>query len=245
MSDILIISCIGFQLCIFATIVFGMSFRLRVKYFLIHRLNYTNKTAGALISSGKLTVNGKAIHENVILNDDDVLRLGDEVLKEKQIYHYYALHKPKGIESTFNKEIKDNLSTVFPFDDEFIVAGRLDKASEGLLLISNDGKWVHEITRPEFKKEKEYLVEVDKEIPEEFIKKMSEGVDIGICVTQPCFVEKIGTKSFRIILTEGKNKQIRRMCKTLRFTVHRLNRVRIDKFYLNDLEPHKYKALEV
>jgi 23S rRNA pseudouridine2604 synthase len=222
-----------------------MSFRLRVKYFLIHRLNYTNKTASVVISSGKLTVNGKAIRENVILTDEDVLQLENEVLKEKQVCQYYALHKPRGIESTFNKEIKDNLSTVFPFDDEFIVAGRLDKASEGLLLISNDGKWVHEITRPEFKKEKEYLVEVDKEITEEFIEKMSGGVDIGICVTQPCFAEKIGPKSFRIILTEGKNKQIRRMCKTLRFTVQSLKRVRIDKFYLDDLEELKYRVIKV
>jgi 23S rRNA pseudouridine2604 synthase len=222
-----------------------VSFRLRIKYFLIHRLNYTNKTAGALISSGKLTVNGKEIRSNEVLNDEDELKLKDEILKAKPVYQYYALHKPRGIESTFNKAIKDNLSTVFPFTDEFIVAGRLDKASEGLLLISNDGKWVHGITRPEFKKEKEYIVEVDKEIDEEFISKIRAGIDIGICITQPCFAEKIGEKTFRIILTEGKNKQIRRMCKTLHFSVIALKRVRIDKFYLNDLEVVKYRDLNI
>lgn len=222
-----------------------MSFRLRIKYFLIHRLNYTNKTAEALISSGKLTVNGKEIRANEVLKDEDELKLGDEILKPKATYQYYALHKPRGIESTFNKAIKDNLSSVFPFSDEFIVAGRLDKASEGLLLISNDGKWVHSITRPEFKKEKEYYVEVDKEIDEEFVKKMGAGLDIGICVTIPCFVKKAGPKSFQIILTEGKNKQIRRMCKTLRYTVTALKRLRIDKFHLNDLEPLNYKILDI
>lgn len=222
-----------------------MSFRLRIKYFLIHRLNYTNKTAGALISSGKLTVNGKEIRENVVLKAEDELRFGSEILKAKPVYQYYALHKPRGIESTFNEVIKDNLSTVFPFTDEFIVAGRLDKASEGLLIISNDGKWVHSITRPEFGKEKEYIVEVDKEIDKKFVSKIRSGFDIGICVTQPCFAEKMDAKSFRIILKEGKNKQIRRMCKTLGFRVLGLKRIRIDKFYLADLKALEYGEIQV
>ncbi len=222
-----------------------MSFRLRIKYFLIHRLNYTNKTAGALISSGKLTVNGKVIRSNELLQEEDELKLGDEILKPKPVYQYFALHKPRGIESTFNEVIKDNLCTVFPFTDEFIVAGRLDKASEGLLIISNDGKWVHSITRPEFGKEKEYIVETDKEIDQEFISKMSAGVDIGICVTQPCFAEKIDVKTFKIILKEGKNKQIRRMCKKLGFRVQALKRVRIDKFHLSDLKVLDYGVIKI
>jgi 23S rRNA pseudouridine2604 synthase len=222
-----------------------MSFRLRVKYFLIHRLNYTNKTAGALISSGKLTVNGKVITENEVLNDEDELKLDGGIIKSIPEYKYYALNKPPGIESTFSSDIKDNLSTVFPFTGEFIVAGRLDKASEGLLIISNNGRWVNSITRPQHKKEKEYIVEVDKEIGEEFIDRMGAGLDIGICVTLPCFIEKIDLKSFRIILTEGKNKQIRRMCKTLGFRVQTLKRIRIDKFHLSDLEPLKFVALKI
>jgi len=173
------------------------------------------------------------------------LKLGEEVLKSKSVYQYYALHKPRGIESTFNEGIKDNLSTVFPFSNEFIVAGRLDKASEGLLIISNDGKWVHSITRPEFGKEKEYIVEVDKEINDEFIFKMRSGFDIGICVTIPCFAEKIDRKTFKIILTEGKNKQIRRMCKTLGFRVQTLKRLRIDKFHLSDLKELEYVRIEI
>lgn len=222
-----------------------MSFRLRIKYYLIHRLNYTNKTAGALVSSGKLTVNGKKITENEVLNDRDELKFENEILKEPVEYKYYALHKPRGIESTFNVNIRDNLSTVFSFNDEFIVAGRLDKASEGLLLISNDGKWVNGITRPERKKEKEYIVEVNKEITSVFIDKMGNGVDIGICKTQPCLIKKEAEKIFKIILTEGKNKQIRRMCKTLGFKVERLKRVRIDKFHLHDLELLKYKEIKI
>ena len=222
-----------------------MSFRLRIKYFLIHRLNYTNKTASVLISSGKLTVNGKEIRENEVLDDADELRLDGEILKSKTEYKYYALNKPVGIESTFNKEIKDNLGTAFPFSDEFFIAGRLDKASEGLLLISNDGKWVHGLTRPEFKKEKEYIVDVDKEITHDFLKKMGGGMDIGICITEPCRIEKKEEKTFSIILTEGKNKQIRRMCKTLGFRVLKLKRTRIDKFYLADLEILGYRLIKI
>ena len=222
-----------------------MSFRLRIKYFLIHRLNYTNKTAAALISSGKLTVNGKEIRENEVLKDEDDLKLGDEILKTKPVYQYYALHKPRGIESTFNENIKDNLSTVFPFTGEFIVAGRLDKASEGLLIISNDGKWVNRITRPEYKKEKEYIVEVDKEISDDFISKMSVGVNIGFYITQACQVAKVDEKTFKIILTEGKNKQIRRMCKKLGFRVQVLKRVRIDKFHLSDLKEFNYNLIQI
>ncbi len=222
-----------------------MSFRLRIKYFLIHRLNYTNKTATALISSGKLTVNGKITNTNEVLKDEDELKLGEEILKAKPVYQYYALHKPVGIESTFNVTIKDNLSTVFPFTDEFIVAGRLDKASEGLLIISNDGKWVNGITRPEYKKEKEYIVEVNNEINEEFIEKMRAGVNIGFYTTLPCEAVKIDEKKFKIILTEGKNKQIRRMCKKFGFRVQTLKRIRIDKFHLAELEVLEYSALNI
>jgi 23S rRNA pseudouridine2604 synthase len=221
-----------------------MSFRLRIKYFLIHRLNYTNKTAGELISSGKLTVNGKTVRDNEMLSDEDELKLNGEILKEKRIYSYYALNKPVGIESTFNAKIRDNLGTVFPFTGDFIIAGRLDKASEGLMLISDNGKWANAIMRPDNGKEKEYEVEVDKKIDEEFIMKMSRGIDIGFYVTQPCEVWKIGENRFTIILKEGKNKQIRRMCKKLGYIVHRLKRTRIDKTHLLDLQPLEYRIIE-
>jgi 23S rRNA pseudouridine2604 synthase len=141
--------------------------------------------------------------------------------------------------------VVDNLSKVFPFDSSFFVAGRLDKASEGLLLISNDGKWVNDITRPESKKEKEYEVEVDSEIDESFIEAMASGVDIGFYLTQPCKIWKTGTKKFTIILTEGKNKQIRRMCKALKRKVVSLKRTRIDSFYLPELEGNMYRKLDL
>lgn len=218
-----------------------MSFRLRIKYHLIHALNYTNKTAGDLISSGKLTVNGKVVLANDILNDDDELILEGQVIKPAVQYEYYALYKPIGIESTFHAAIEDNLGKVFPFNDSFFVAGRLDKASEGLLIISNNGKWVNAITRADAYKEKEYEVEVDRAITHEFLESMSKGVDIGFYITRSCSVTKLSETSFNIVLTEGKNKQIRRMCKKLGFRVIKLKRIRIDKFYLSDLKPLEFE----
>lgn len=218
-----------------------MSFRLKIKHHLIHALNYTNKTAGDLISSGKLTVNGKVVLTNEIIHDEDELCLEGQIIKPALQYEYYALYKPTGIESSFYNLIEDNLSKVFPFNDSFFVAGRLDKASEGLLIISNNGKWVNALTRADAYKEKEYEVEVDQQISDEFIEAMGKGVDIGFYVTRPCMVSKITSHVFNIVLTEGKNKQIRRMCKKLGFKVTRLKRIRIDKFYLADLKALEYR----
>ncbi|MGZ6540319.1 MAG: pseudouridine synthase, partial [Bacteroidia bacterium] len=172
-------------------------------------------------------------------------RLGSKIIKKKTKFEYYALNKPIGIESTFNKNIKDNLTTVFPFGNGFFIAGRLDKNSEGLLLISNDGKWVNEMAMPESIKEKEYEVEVENEMEDDFINKMSEGVDIGFYKTKPCTVKKMHDKKFSIILTEGKNKQIKRMCKKLGNRVSALKRVRIDKFYLSDLHNVAHEKIEI
>lgn len=223
-----------------------MSFRLKIKHFLIHRLNYTNKAAAELISSGKLTVNGKVILTNEVLLESDELRLNnEEVLKPKADFSYYALYKPVGIESTFDDKRSDNLSKVFPFDKRFFVAGRLDKASEGLLLISDDGKWVNAITHEDNYKEKEYLVQVNKVMTPSFISLITSGVKIGNYITRPCKAKALNEFTFNIILTEGKNRQIRKMCKTLGYEVTNLKRIRIDKFYLSDLEELEYVKLNL
>ncbi len=222
-----------------------MSFRKKIKFYLVHTLNYTNKGADKIIASGTLSINGNIIVQNEILNDEDEVKLVGETIKVGNIYEYYALNKPAGIESSFNNKIKNNLSTVFPFNGIYFIAGRLDKASEGLMLISNDGKWVNELVKPESKKEKEYEVEVDKIITDEFVTLMSRGVDIGICVTQSCVVRKLNETKFNIVLTEGKNRQIRRMCWKLGFKVKALKRVRIDRFYLSDIQGDKFKLTNI
>ena len=112
----------------------------------------------------------------------------------------------------------------------------MDKNSEGLLLLSNDGKWIETIINPKAIKEKEYLVLLDKSIDDEFCRKFSNGVDIGFYVTQPCYCEKKADKLVRVILTEGKNKQIRRMCKTLGYTVINLKRIRIHNYLIENMQ---------
>lgn len=218
-----------------------LSFRLNIKYFLVHSLGFTNKEAIRAIEYRKLKVNGSVVTENIEFNETWEIYYEDKLLKPNTPFTYIALYKPRGIETTNNDAIKNNLTTVFKFDKHLGYAGRLDKESEGLLLLSNDGKYIQSLSSPLKEKEKEYIVTVNKSITDEFIEKMGAGVDIMICKTKPCFVEKLSEFEFRIILTEGKNRQIRRMCKALGYLVARLIRVRIDTIALGDLKPGEYR----
>ena len=222
-----------------------MSFRLNIKYFLVHSLGFTNKEAIRAIENRKLNVNGSLVTENIEFNETWEIYYEDKLLKPNTPFTYIALYKPRGIETTNNEAIENNLNTIFKFDKHLGYAGRLDKESEGLLLLSNDGKYIQSLSSPLKEKEKEYIVTVNKPITEEFIEKMGAGVDIMICKTKPCFIEKISEFEFRIILMEGKNRQIRRMCKALGYLVARLIRVRIDTIMLGDLKPGEYREYKI
>jgi len=154
-------------------------------------------------------------------------------------------YKPRGIETTHNTEIKDNLTTVFNFDKHLSFAGRLDKESEGLLILSDDGKYIQALSSPNIEKEKEYIVTVNKPIVDSFIREMGQSVNISIAHTKPCFIEKLSEFEFRIILTEGKNRQIRRMCKVFGYLVARLIRIRIDNIHLGDLKPGEFREFKI
>ena len=121
----------------------------------------------------------------------------------------------------------------------------MDKESEGLLLLSNDGKYIQKLSSPLHEKEKEYIVTVNKPLTPEFVTAMSNGVNIMICITKPCFIERLSDYEFKIILKEGKNRQIRRMCKALGYLVAKLVRVRIDTICLGDLQPGEYKSYQL
>ncbi len=222
-----------------------MSFRLNIKYYLVHSLGFTNKEAIRAIESKLLVVNNHVVDANIEFNETDDIYFKGELLKAKTPYTYIALYKPRGIETTHNKEIKDNLSTVFTFDKHLGYAGRLDKESEGLLLLSNDGKYIQKLSSPLHEKEKEYLVTVNKPITLDFLKAMSEGVDIVICVTKTCIIQQVSEFEFKIILKEGKNRQIRRMCKALGYLVARLIRIRIDTIHLGELKPGEFRHYEI
>ncbi|MFO0357061.1 MAG: pseudouridine synthase [Sphingobacteriaceae bacterium] len=214
-----------------------MGFTRKLQYFLVHQLSFTNKMAKKLIESGAVKVNGKAITANIEISETDQIEVNGEVARSKKKYTYIKFHKPLGYVSSLNPNVKNSLFHFFKDRLPLSIAGRLDKFSEGLLILTNDGKWQKQLTDPESGKEKEYVVTVNKAIDDDFLIKMSSGVDIGICKTKACRCYKTQSHEFKIILTEGKNKQIRRMCKTLGYSVLSLKRTRISNIHLTSLKP--------
>lgn len=211
---------------------------------MVQNFGFTNNEVKNLIEGSKIKVNGTVISENVFFDVQDEILINDKVLKAKRDFTYIAFYKPKGIETTHNPNIENNLLTAFHYPEKLNFAGRLDKESEGLLLLSNDGRFIQQLSDPLFEKEKEYIVTVNKPIVESFIREMSQGVNIVICRTKPCFVERIDDLNFRIILKEGKNRQIRRMCKVYGYSVIKLLRIRIDKISLDDLKPGEFRKFD-
>ena len=146
-------------------------------------------------------------------------------------------YKPAGYQSSLNPNVENNISVFFKDRTDLAIAGRLDQHSEGLLLLSDDGTWVENLCNPKFEKEKEYLVTLDKILTKEFFSDFTKGVRIGNYITKPCACEPVNGSLIRVILTEGKNRQIRRMCKNLGYNVVNLTRIRIDSLLLDDLRP--------
>jgi 23S rRNA pseudouridine2604 synthase len=222
-----------------------MSFYRRIKYFLVHTLKHTNEAAQKLIEDGSVELDNIVVKENVFLKDEHEIKVKGEVVRPGKEFIYIKFYKPAGYESTLSKNVEDNLSEFFNDIKGLSIAGRLDKASEGLLLLSNNGKWVENITNPLFEKEKEYEVELDKKPTENFTELFKKGVDIGYHVTKPCECTILDGNKINVKLREGKNRQIRKMCKTLGYNVLSLKRTRIDSIRLNNLQPGKWEFFKV
>lgn len=222
-----------------------MSFYRRIKYFLVHTLKHTNETAQEILAKGVVEIDNIVVKENVFLNDDAEVKVEGKVIRPKKEFIYLKFYKPVGFESTLSKNVENNLADFFTDLKGLSIAGRLDKASEGLLLLSNNGKWVEGITNPAFEKEKEYLVELDKTPDENFVTLFTKGVNIGYHVTKPCECTLMGGNVIKVKLKEGKNRQIRKMCKTFGFEVVKLKRTKIDTIELKSLEPGKYEFFKV
>lgn len=220
-----------------------MTFRNRLQYFLVKCLNISNKEALQLILEQKIKVNGIGVNANIEIGLTDSIEYEGKCLQQGKKLQYYAFYKPIGIETTLNASIADNLKEILPFEDELFPIGRLDKASEGLLLLTNDGRLYDKILRKEYEVEKEYWVWVNKSISADFIEKMSNGIQIMDKMTLPCYAERIDDTCFKIILIQGLNRQIRRMCYKLDYEVTRLLRVRIGEVHLADLKPSEYKKI--
>jgi 23S rRNA pseudouridine2604 synthase len=222
-----------------------MTFLKRLQYLLVKRLQISNKSALTLILEGKILVNEQSVWKNVVINVEDSVVFEEQILQEGKKFLYVAFYKPRGIETTLNREIADNLKSILPFEEELFPVGRLDKESEGLLLLTNDGRLFDKTLRSEHQTEKEYLVTVDKKIDDDFIQKMSVGIMILGKMTLPCKVEKIDNFSFKIILVQGINRQIRRMCYKLEYEVLKLVRIRIGEIALEGLTPNAFRYLKL
>ncbi len=220
-----------------------MTFRNRIQYLLVKRMRISNKEAFALIESGQIKINGLSIQENCLLEPTDEVHYQDTLIREGKALHYIAFYKPRGIETTLNEAIEDNLKSILPFEEALFPVGRLDKESEGLLLLTNDGRLMDKTLRKEHETEKEYVVTVDQPIDADFVHAMANGISIMGQTTLPCFVEAINEFQFRIILVQGLNRQIRRMCYKLNYEVTELIRVRIGKVSLQELTSGQYRRL--
>lgn len=189
----------------------------------------SRREADKLIEKRRVTINGKVPEMGTRLQPGDEVRVDGKLVSsaiEKQVY--IAFNKPVGIVCTTDtKREKDNIIDYIKYPARIFPIGRLDKASQGLILLTSDGDIVNKILRARNNHEKEYMVSVDKPISADFIKKMAGGIPILDTITRPCFVEQTGIHSFKIILTQGLNRQIRRMCEYLGFEVKSLKRTRI------------------
>ena len=204
----------------------------------------SRRAADKLIDQGRIQVNGKAVVMGQKVSPQDRIEVDGILVENHQEGSVYiAFNKPKGIVCTTDTRVeKDNIIDYINYPSRIFPIGRLDKMSEGLILLTNDGDIVNKILRARNNHEKEYIVTVNKPVAEEFVEKMGSGVPILDTVTKPCFVEQIHKKQFRIILTQGLNRQIRRMCEFLEYRVVELKRVRIMNLKL-DTKVGRYRDL--
>ena len=205
----------------------------------------SRREADRLILEGKVTINGKIIEIGSKVEEGDQIEVeGQKIIKsDNQKNIYLAFNKPIGIVCTTDRRVEpDNIIDFIKYPKRIFPIGRLDKPSEGLIFLTNDGDIVNKILRAKNNHEKEYIVSVNRPINKDFIQSMSNGVEILDTITKNCFVKQLGQKKFKIILTQGLNRQIRRMCESLGYRVKSLKRVRIMNIKL-DVPTGKYREI--
>lgn len=203
----------------------------------------SRREADRLIETGRVTVDGQRAQTSMRIVPGQVVKVGNKVVSKQDEMIVLAVNKPRGIVCTEERRERDSIVRFLNYPVRVTYIGRLDKDSHGLLLMTNNGDIINKMMRAANKHEKEYKVTVDKEITEDFLKKMAAGVPILDTVTRPCTVKKIGKYTFSIILTQGLNRQIRRMCEALGYEVKDLLRVRVMNITLNGLKDGQYRKL--
>ena len=202
----------------------------------------SRREADKYIEMGRVTINNKEAHKGNRVQEGQIVKVDGEVIKRKKNTSVYlAFNKPKGITCTTDSKDRSNIIDYIGFKSRIFPIGRLDKLSDGLIFLTNDGDIVNKILRAGNNHEKEYLVTVDKTISPDFIQKMGNGVNILGTTTKECFVKQESEKQFRIILTQGLNRQIRRMAEVLGYKVTALTRVRIMNITLKGIPKGKWR----
>ncbi|KAA5541226.1 pseudouridine synthase [Adhaeribacter rhizoryzae] len=214
-----------------------------LKFFLVQKLQISNKEALQHILSGRVLVNGKKGNLAQPLHPEDVVIIDQQVIKEGKEFIYLAYYKPRGIESTLNQNIAHSLGQALNFSEKVFPVGRLDKESEGLMLLTNHGQIYDRIVHAKNHQEKEYLVTVNNPLTPAVLAQLASGVEIMGQRTRPAVVNQVNSTAFNIILTQGLNRQIRRMCYKLGYGVERLIRKRLVNIELGNLEPGEWRHL--
>jgi len=217
---------------------------VRINKFLSEAGFCSRREADKLIDIGVVKINGKVPEMGTKVLANDVVTVdGKEVRRKQEKAVYIAFNKPVGIVCTTDTGVeKDNIIDYINYPSRIFPIGRLDKPSQGLILLTNDGDIVNKILRARNRHEKEYIVTVDKPVTNQFVKEMSKGVPILDTLTRKCEVEKLSKTTFRIVLTQGLNRQIRRMCEHLGYEVKNLKRIRIMNILL-DIEVGEWRDL--
>ena len=203
----------------------------------------SRREADRLIESGKVTVDGKLAETGMKILPGQLVRVGKKVVSRQDEMIVLAVNKPAGIVCTEERRERSSIVRYLNYPVRVTYIGRLDKDSKGLLLMTNNGDIINKMMRAGNRHEKEYKVTVDKEITKEFVERMAAGVEILDTVTRPCEVKRIGKYTFSIILTQGLNRQIRRMCEALGYQVKELVRLRIMNIELGNLKEGEYRKL--
>ena len=225
------------------SVIFSKKMEKRINKYISETGFCSRREADKLIEQGRVTINGKLPEMGTKVTPEDEVRIDGKLISDKKKKNtYLAFHKPVGIECTTNQSVKNNIVDYINYPVRVFPVGRLDKESEGLILMTDDGDIVNKILRSRNNHGKEYIVTLNKPITERFIKRMANGIPILDTVTKKCEVEQISNRVFRIILTQGLNRQIRRMCEYLGYEVTALKRIRVINISL-DVPVGKYREL--
>ena len=203
----------------------------------------SRREADKWIEAGRVTLNGAPATLGHKVAEGDEVRIDGNLVGAKKKAIYIALNKPVGITCTTEAHVADNIVRFVGHSERIFPVGRLDKDSEGLILLTNDGDIVNEILRSENEHEKEYMVSVNRPITDLSLKMLASGVKIMGMTTKPCRVERVDAETFRLVLTQGLNRQIRRMCSALGYRVRRLQRVRIISIHVGALRAGEWRYL--